>query len=74
MLKEDAIRFFGDSRKTAIAVGISRQGVNDWPAVLPRRIADRVIAAAVRAGREVPPEFLNKPLHDDSARQQKAAA
>lgn len=74
MLKSDAINFFGSPSQTADAIGITVQSVSDWPATLPRRIADRVIAAAVRMGREVPPEFLNKPLEHDSTGQQKVAA
>lgn len=74
MLKSDAISFFGSPSETAEAIGITVQSVSDWPEELPRRIADRVIAAAVRMGREVPSQFLDKPLEHDGSGQQKAAA
>jgi hypothetical protein len=74
MRKDSAVDFFGGVAETAQAIGISSQAVSDWPDELPPRIADRVIAAAVRMGREVPPQFLNKPIEHDSSGQQKAAA
>lgn len=58
MQKSSALDFFGGVAKTAAAIGINPQAVSDWPEVLPPRIADRVIAAAVRLGKEVPQEFL----------------
>lgn len=73
MQKTSAINFFGGVAETACAIGISSQAVSDWPDVLPPRIADRVIAAAVRVGREVPPEFLEKPLEHDGSGQKAAA-
>lgn len=42
-------------------VGVTPQAVSRWPEVLPARIEDRVIAALVRAGREVPQELLRQP-------------
>lgn len=74
MLKSDAIDFFGSHSQTADAIGITVQSVSDWPDTLPRRIADRVIAAAVRLGKEVPSHFLDKPIDHDGPGQQKAAA
>lgn len=54
MRKADVINFFDDSRSVlAEAVGITPQGVSDWPDELPPRIQDRVIAAAVRTGRPI---------------------
>jgi transcriptional repressor of cell division inhibition gene dicB len=58
MLKRTAIEFFGSATHTARAVGITLQSVSSWPDVLPPRIADRVIAAAVRLRMDIPPELL----------------
>ena len=53
MKKDHAIELLGGSTSdAAAAVGISYQAVTKWPDVLPRRIADRVLAAWVR--REMP--------------------
>lgn len=58
MLKDKAIEVLGGSiATTAAAVDISYQAVNQWPDVLPQRIADRVIAACVRRGIEIPEEW-----------------
>jgi hypothetical protein len=74
MRKSSALDFFGGPVKTAAAIGINPQAVSDWPEMLPPRIADRVIAAAVRAGREVPAEWITRAVSNDSAGQQEAAA
>lgn len=58
MNKQDVIEFFEGRHETANAVGVTPQAVSDWPDLLPRRIADRVIAAIVRKGRRVPANFL----------------
>jgi len=50
MDKEKAIEKFGTQADLARAIGCSRASVNGWPDPLPPRIADRVIAACVRAG------------------------
>jgi len=50
MNKKDAIHIFGSQAETARAIGCTRASVNGWPDPLPRRIADRVIAACVRTG------------------------
>lgn len=69
MLKEHAIAVIGDGSitKTAEAVGVLPSAVSQWPEVLPPRIGDRVIAALVRAGREVPQELLRQPAVPASA-------
>ena len=63
MLKANAIAAIGGGSitKTAEAVGVLPSAVSQWPEVLPPRIGDRVIAALVRAGREVPAELLRQP-------------
>lgn len=57
MLKTDALKALGaDSQTVADAIGCSRQAVEKWPDVLPKRIVDRVIAAVAR--KERPAELL----------------
>jgi hypothetical protein len=49
MKKTTALTLLGGTESTAArALGCARQSVNQWPDELPRRIADRVIAARVR--------------------------
>lgn len=49
MKKQTALQLLGGTEASAARVlGCSRQNVNKWPDDLPRRIADRVIAARVR--------------------------
>jgi hypothetical protein len=49
MKKQTALQLLGGTELSAAqALGCSRQNVNRWPDDLPRRIADRVIAARVR--------------------------
>ena len=58
MRKQRAIALFGEGHAPiAAAVEISTQAVSDWPDPLPRRIADRVIAAAWRLGIELPDDI-----------------
>ena len=58
MRKSQAIEFLGGSIGAASeTLGISYQAVNQWPDVLPIRIADRVLGACVRNGIAIPPEF-----------------
>lgn len=59
--REQAIALFGSISAAATAIGVSYQAVNQWPDLLPVRIADRVIAACVRRGITVPPEALAAP-------------
>lgn len=57
MLKTDALKVLGpDAQSAADAIGCSRQAVEKWPEVLPKRIVDRVIAAVAR--RERPASLL----------------
>ena len=49
MNKAEAIKLLGGTLTAAASeIGISPQAVNDWPEVLPPRIADRVLAALYR--------------------------
>ena len=61
MLKQNALDLLGGTVAASRAIGVTPQSVSDWPEVLPPRIGDRVIAALVRAGREVPQELLRQP-------------
>ena len=53
MRKEDALALFGGPAATARACRISKQAVSEWPDDLSPRIADRVVAAAMREGIKV---------------------
>lgn len=49
MKKTTALALLGGTESDAArALNCTRQNVNQWPDVLPRRTADRVIAARVR--------------------------
>lgn len=49
MLKVKALELLGGSPATAAKlIGITVQAVDKWPEHLPRRIADRVVAAVAR--------------------------
>jgi len=50
MQKNATIKFFGTQANLARLIGCSRWAIGKWPDPLPRRIADRVIAACVRKG------------------------
>lgn len=58
MDKTRVMDFFGGREATAHAIGCTPQAVSDWPDELPPRIQDRVIAAAVREGKKIPPDML----------------
>lgn len=61
MLKQQAIELLGGTVSAAAkAIDISYQAIDKWPEVLPPRIADRVLAACVRAGIVIPPELASK--------------
>lgn len=62
MLKHQAIELLGGTvTQAAVAIGINPQAVSQWPEELPRRLADRVLAACVRAGISIPPELAALP-------------
>ncbi|TYZ52811.1 hypothetical protein C2I33_20995 [Ralstonia solanacearum] len=49
MRKSTAIRLLGGSPTVAArAIGVTSQALSQWPASLPRRLEDRVVAAAAR--------------------------
>jgi hypothetical protein len=48
MLKSDVVRIFGSISAIARAIDITPEAVVQWPDILPKRLQDRVIAAAVR--------------------------
>jgi hypothetical protein len=57
MRKDFALSVLGPNPKDlAAAVGVSRSAVQQWPDVLPPRIADRVLAAIAR--KHLPPELI----------------
>lgn len=57
MLKSTAIELLGGTTTAAAeAIGVSYQAIGKWPAVLPRRIEDRVLAAQAR--KYLPAELL----------------
>lgn len=60
MDKTRAIELFGGQHETAEAIGCTWQAVHKWPDPLPRRIADRVIAAAVRLHKRIPSDLLEE--------------
>lgn len=51
MKKSDAIALFDGRIGLAEAIQITPQAVSAWPDELSERVADRVIAAAVRQGK-----------------------
>ncbi len=60
MLKSQAIELLGGTVTLAAdAIGINPQAVSQWPESLPRRLADRVLAACIRSGIDIPREFLS---------------
>lgn len=68
MLKTEAIELLGGSVAAAAeAVGVTYQAVDKWPAVLPRRIADRVQAALWRK------QHAKSPSPDDTRNPKPAA-
>ena len=62
MLKSTAIELLGGTTTAAAeAIGVSYQAIDKWPAVLPRRIEDRVLAAQAR--KYLPAELLGAARH-----------
>lgn len=53
MKKQQALDLFdGKVARLAEAIGITSQSVSGWPDVLSDKLSDRVIAAAVRSGKD----------------------
>lgn len=53
MDKKHAIQMFGSQTRLAKALEITPQAISQWPEILPRRLEDQVIGAAVRLGIQV---------------------
>lgn len=59
MTKDQAKQLFGNRYKDlALALGIGRSAISQWPDVLDETKINIVIGAAVRRGITIPPEFL----------------
>lgn len=57
MLKSIALALLGPTVKdVAVAVGVTRSAVSQWPEKLPKRIEDRVLAALAR--KHLRPELI----------------
>jgi len=61
MDKQKAIDLFGSASELARILACTRSAISQWPNPLPRRIADRVIAAAVRSGKD-PSELMESEI------------
>ena len=62
MRKQQAINLLGGSVfGAAEAIGVNSQAISQWPDDLPRRLVDRVIAALVRLGKDIPDELRTTP-------------
>lgn len=59
MNKQRAIDLLGGTpAKAAAEIGVTPSAVSQWPDELPRRLADRVLAALAR--RHLPPELIGQ--------------
>lgn len=58
MKKQDVINFFGSQKETAVALGITRQAVNQWPELLPKSTKLKVLGTIVLSGRTIPAIFM----------------
>jgi transposase-like protein len=64
MQKKTALALLGgDVSSVARHVGCTRQSVHKWPELLPRRIADRVLAARLRLEWEIARAQPSEPLN-----------
>jgi transcriptional regulator with XRE-family HTH domain len=50
MTKQDAIQIFKTQAAIALALGITRSAVSQWPEELDQRTADEITGAALRLG------------------------
>jgi len=67
MQKSQAIEVLGGTvTQAAEAIGINPQAISQWPECLPRRLADRVLAACVRSGIAIPPELASLPAKEEA--------
>ncbi|MBT8046517.1 MAG: Cro/Cl family transcriptional regulator [Pontiella sp.] len=58
--KHDATRIFLTQSQIANSCGITRGAVAQWPEILPQRLGDMVIGAAIRTGTPIPEDILDK--------------
>ena len=74
MQKSQAIELLGGTvTRAADAIGINPQAISQWPDLLPRRLADRVLAACVRYGIPVPAELTSLPTPSPEKEESNAA-
>lgn len=67
MRKQQAINLLGGSVSGAAeAIGVNSQAISQWPDDLPRRLVDRVIAALVRLGKDIPDELRTTPTRQET--------
>lgn len=67
MKKQEAIDLLGGTvADVARAVGTTHSAICQWPDVLPRRLVDRVIAALVRLGKDIPDELRTTPTPQET--------
>lgn len=52
MRKQQAVDLFGSPSQLAEAIGVTRSAISAWPEALSDKIADRVVAAGIRAGKD----------------------
>lgn len=58
MKKSDVVKHFGSNRATAEALGVTKQAVNNWGAVVPEAVAYRVQAITEGALKVDPVVYL----------------
>lgn len=61
MTKKQAIAIFGNGAELGRAIGLSRSRISQWPEDLGQREADLVVGAALRLGKQLPPEIRALP-------------
>ena len=54
MTKQEAVSTFGNNVALAAALGVTKQAITAWPAILDLARADRVRGAALRLGKRIP--------------------
>ena len=67
MDKKQAIDLLGGTvADVAKAIGVNSQAISQWPEHLPPRLADRVLAACLRSGIEVPAALISLPKNESA--------
>lgn len=68
MTKQEAADLFGGVHADlARALKMTRGGIAQWEHELTEAQADRVVGAALRLGRPVPPKFVRRVVQDRAA-------